>query len=237
MAGNHGAGATALAETVEKLSTLQNHIKRDPEAYSDEFLLQHKHYLAELEIFKLNPSSTAETFTALIGFLSHISSCYKQKLRDFPFQLVELLEEHADVLHSNVRQCIVQALFLMRNKGLLQPVPLLKVFFSLFRVRDKYLREMLFNHIVHDIKNINKEKKNDTVNRAIQTFMYNMLKDDSTIAAKKSLDVMIELYRRRVWVDDKTVNVIASAMLLGKTKLLVTALKFFLGANAGSYSI
>lgn len=27
-----------------------------------------------------------------------------------------------------------------------------------------------------------------------------MLKDDSEIAAKKSLDIMVELYRKRVWV-------------------------------------
>lgn len=31
-----------------------------------------------------------------------------------------------------------------------------------------------------------------------------MLKDDSEIAAKKSLDIMVVLYRKRVWVVRKT---------------------------------
>jgi protein SDA1 len=234
MSGGPGAGATGIAETVEKLATLQNLVKRDPDTYADEFKLQHQNFLAELEIFKLNPSSPADTFVALIHFLAHVSSPYRHQLAAFPRQLIELLTDQADVLHSNVRLSLAQALILMRNKGLLQPTPLLKAFFSLFRVKDKHLRDMLYNHIVHDIKNINKIKKDESANRAIQSFMYGMLKDESAIAAKKSLEVMVELYRRRVWVDEATINVIASALLLGKTKLLVVSLKFFLGIGSES---
>jgi hypothetical protein len=43
--------------------------------------------------------------------------------------------------------------------------------------------------------------------------MYTMLADEDTTAAKRSLDVMITLYRKRVWTDAKTVNVIATACL------------------------
>jgi len=43
--------------------------------------------------------------------------------------------------------------------------------------------------------------------------MYVMLKDEQSIAAKKSLEVMTELYRKRIWTDAKTVNVIATACL------------------------
>ena len=41
--------------------------------------------------------------------------------------------------------------------------------------------------------------------------MFTMLKDSHKIAAKTSLDVMIELYRKNVWRDAKTVNVIGTA--------------------------
>jgi hypothetical protein len=37
------------------------------------------------------------------------------------------------------------------------------------------------------------------MNRTLQNFMYTMLNDPSDIAAKKSLDVMIDLYRKRIW--------------------------------------
>lgn len=38
------------------------------------------------------------------------------------------------------------------------------------------------------------------LNKTIQNLVFTMLKDDSEIAAKKSLDIMVELYRKRVWV-------------------------------------
>merc|ERR1712038_1833659 len=56
-----------------------------------------------------------------------------------------------------------------------------------------------------------------------------MLKDSHAVAAKTSLEVMIELYKKNVWRDTKTVNVIATACFSETTKLMVTAVKFFLG--------
>lgn len=49
------------------------------------------------------------------------------------------------------------------------------------------------------------------LNTTMQNFMFTMLKDSHKIAAKTSLDVMIELYRKNVWRDAKTVNVIGTA--------------------------
>ena len=49
------------------------------------------------------------------------------------------------------------------------------------------------------------------LNTTMQNFMFTMLKDSNKIAAKTSLDVMVELYRKNVWRDAKTVNVIATA--------------------------
>ena len=40
---------------------------------------------------------------------------------------------------------------------------------------------------------------------------------------------MIELYRKSVWRDERTVNVISTACFSDVTKLAVTAIKFFLG--------
>lgn len=72
---------------------------------------------------------------------------------------------------------------------------------------------MVFNHIVADIRAVNHVHKDHKVNKSIQAFMYTMLADEDTTAAKRSLDVMITLYKKRVWVDAKTVNVIATACL------------------------
>merc|ERR1719357_1845318 len=58
-----------------------------------------------------------------------------------------------------------------------------------------------------------------------------MLKDSAAIAAKTLLDVMATLYRKNVWRDAKTVNVIATGCFSKETKILVTATKFFLGSD------
>jgi protein SDA1 len=53
-----------------------------------------------------------------------------------------------------------------------------------------------------------------------------MLKDSNSMAAKKSLDVMVELYKKNIWKDAKTVNVIASACLSDLSKVLDSTFNF-----------
>uniref|UniRef100_A0A8C0QZ71 Protein SDA1 n=1 Tax=Canis lupus dingo TaxID=286419 RepID=A0A8C0QZ71_CANLU len=98
-------------------------------------------------------------------------------------------------------------------------------------VLDPDLRMTLYTHIVTDIKNINAKHKNNKVNIVLQNFMYTMLRDSNATAAKISLDVMIELYKRNIWNDAKTVNVITTACFSKVTKILVAALTFFLGKD------
>lgn len=43
--------------------------------------------------------------------------------------------------------------------------------------------------------------------------MFDLLDSDSDLIARKALDVMVELYRRQVWTDARSVNVIAAACL------------------------
>jgi protein SDA1 len=55
-----------------------------------------------------------------------------------------------------------------------------------------------------------------------------MLQDQNESASRRSLNVMIELYKRRIWNDEKTVNVIAEAVFNSNAKIVVAASKFFL---------
>lgn len=134
-------------------------------------------------------------------------------------------------MDSELRMTLCKALIMLRNKDLISPSVLLELFFELFRCHDKLLRKTLYTHIVTDIKNINAKHKNNKVNSTLQNFMYTMLRDSNAIAAKMSLDVMIELYRRNIWNDAKTVNVITTACFSKVTKILVAALQFFLGKD------
>lgn len=99
----------------------------------------------------------------------------------------------------------------------------MSLFFTLFRTRDKQLRELLYTYIVTDIKNQNAKHKNNKLNKTLQSFMYTILQgqqqqqqqqqnnikiggrrtnseiSENSIAAKKSLDVCIELYKKGIW--------------------------------------
>lgn len=213
------------------LPQLQNLIKRDPHSYLEEFLQQYRHYQSNVQIFKLQPDKPNKELADLVMFLAQVGHCYLQHMSTFPQELSELLLAHHTVLEPDLRMTFCKALILLRNKNLISPSGLLELFFELLRCHDKLLRKTLYTHIVSDIKNINAKHKNNKVNTMLQNFMYTMLRDSNPIAAKISLDVMAELYKRNIWNDAKTVNVITTACFSKVTKILVGGLKFFLGKD------
>ncbi|KAI7868089.1 SDA1-domain-containing protein [Spinellus fusiger] len=217
------------------LPQLQNLIKRDPKSYEAEFLQQYRHFQSSLAIFCLKPDEEAKELSDLVMFLSHVLQCYPKETEGLPQQIVDILKEHCMVLHPEVRKVLVQALILLRHKGVLDNTLLLPLFFTLFKCKDKHLREQLYTHIVTDIKTSNIKTKNNKLNKTLQSFMFTMLEsaktgnsDENVIAAKKSVDVCIDLYNKNVWNDAKTVNVIAEACFSPVPKISVTAIKFFL---------
>ncbi|NP_775337.1 protein SDA1 homolog [Danio rerio] len=213
------------------LPQLQNLIKRDPKSYTEEFLQQYRHYQSNVEIFKHQPDKANKDLSELVMFLAQVGHCYLEELSDFPQQLTDLLLNYHTVLESDLRMTFCKALIMLRNKDLVSPTSLLGLFFELLRCHDKLLRKTLYTHIVTDIKNINAKHKNNKMKTTLQNFMYTMLRDSNPIAAKISLDVMVELYRRNIWNDAKTVNVITTACFSKVTKILVAGLKFFLGKD------
>uniref|UniRef100_A0AAQ6AQA9 Protein SDA1 n=1 Tax=Amphiprion ocellaris TaxID=80972 RepID=A0AAQ6AQA9_AMPOC len=202
------------------LPQLQNLIKRDPQSYVDEFLQQYRHYQSNVQIFKLQPDKSNKELAELVMFLAQVP------------ESLSTSHEHTSIKELIHRSTFcITALILLRNKDLIDPSGLLELFFELLRCHDKLLRKTLYTHIVTDIKNINAKHKNNKVNTTLQNFMYTMLRDSNPIAAKISLDVMVELYKRNIWNDAKTVNVITTACFSKVTKILVGGLKFFLGKD------
>ena len=211
------------------LPQLQNLIKRDPESYKEEFLQQMRHFNSTLQVFELTPAEFNENLHELIMFLAQVAKCYPEDLANYPQTLIDLLRKHSTVLNTDMRLSFCRALILLRHKDLLEPAVLLQLCFDLLRCQDKALRKFLKDHIVSDLKAVNSKHKDVRLNTTMQNFMFTMLKDSNKIAAKTSLDVMIELYRKNAWRDAKTVNVIGTACFSDITKLMVTAVKFFLG--------
>ena len=157
--------------------------------------------------------------------------------------MTTMLPSAALLLPRDIRKTCVSALILMRNKGALEPLRVLELFFRLMAVvPDKTLREILYKHMVNDIRNINKKgKRDDKVNRAIQSFLHRVVtthgqeqkqganeESATDIAAKRATDMVCELYRRQVWTDDRTVAILASAAVSKNTTVASRAMRFFL---------
>ena len=213
------------------LLSLQGKAKRDPEGYRDDVLMQLQHYNALHGLFMLKPGKDFREFADLVGFLAQVSASYKADIPAFHVGLIELLEKHYALLDPHLRRSLVSALILLRNRGSATAAELLPLFFKLFRCQDKQLRVMIFRHIVADVKGANKTRRNEALNRQVQNFLAAALKDENETAAKKALAVITELYRRNVWSDARTVNLVADACRHPSPKILVAALKFFLGQD------
>lgn len=212
----------------ENLPQLQNLIKRDAASYQEEFMQQYQHFLSTLEVFQLAPQQPNKTLDDLVIFMAQVAQCYPKILEDLPQQLIDLLRKHNTVLDNSMRMTLCRALILLRNKNLIAPTDLLELFFQLLRSQDKALRTFLENHIITDIKNMNAKHKNAKVNSSLQNFMFTMLKDNNKKAAKMSLDIMIELYKKNVWNDAKTVNVIATGCFSKLTKVSLVHIYSFI---------
>jgi len=219
------------------LPQLQNLIKRDADSYKDEFLQQYRHFESTLQVFELKPSDYNKSLDELVMFLAQVAKCYPEELSSYPQKLIGILSKNSTVLHPEMRMSLCKALILLRHKEILAPADLLQLFFELFKCQDKSLRTFLRDHIVNDLKNTNAKHKDVKLNSSMQNFMFKMINDSHHVAAKMALNIMIDLYKKNVWNDAKTVNVIASACYrknegkLEITKLTPMSLKFFLGAD------
>ena len=85
------------------LPQLQNCIKRDPDSYKDEFMLQFRHFESLLDVVKINPSSPDKKFEELVMFIAQVCSSYPEDLKELPNSLMTLLKMYATVLDPDVR--------------------------------------------------------------------------------------------------------------------------------------
>ena len=223
--------STKSARQPLTLPMLQNLMKRDPLGYVDEFRRRYRHFQSVLALQREQPSADAKEMVANVNFISAVSPCFPKDAAELPAQLAGLLEEQHDALDSSLRAALFQALVLLRNRGMLKALELLQLCFRLFRCRDKGLRAKVIGHVLADLKLINLKHKDLALNRSLQNYVITMLSDASSSAAKHSLNVMIQMYRRGIWRDAKTVNVVAGALFCPHPRLRVAALHFLLGAH------
>lgn len=218
---------------------LQNVVRRDPESYHEEFLQQYSHYESLRDLYLINPtgvdSNSTTEFIDLIGFMSAVCNCYPKETANFPNELKEiLLNNHRD-LTPELREKIIQCLTMLRNKDIISAEMLIQTIFPLLTTNNagqqvKQMRKQIYATLVALLKSVNTGTKNQKLNKSTQALLFNLLeqRDNQGLWATK---LTRELWRRGIWDDSRTVEIMTQAALHPDVKVAVAGAKFFLGAD------
>uniref|UniRef100_A0A804HTC1 Protein SDA1 n=1 Tax=Musa acuminata subsp. malaccensis TaxID=214687 RepID=A0A804HTC1_MUSAM len=105
----------------------------------------------------------------------------------------------------------------------------LELFMDIQILGDRTLRKLAFSHVVDNIQRMNQKHKNEAKNRKLQNILFLMLQGEEEQRAKRSLVILCDLHRRRVWFDDRTANAICTACFHSSSRIMISALSFLLG--------
>ncbi|SOV05853.1 related to SDA1 - required for normal organization of the actin cytoskeleton and required for passage through Start [Ustilago sp. UG-2017a] len=177
----------------DNLPALQNLLKRQPEAYVEEFSAQWNHYQSLRSIFAsdLDASTAlvgiasggirinkgqASKFVSLISFVTQLAPSYPEITRDLPGHLSDLLLNHYSALSPDIRGACLRSLILLRNRDVITSEQLLQTLFPLLSVTTSAsVRTSVQATILQDIKNANAKTKNHRLNRVVQGLLFGIV--------------------------------------------------------------
>ncbi|PHH71651.1 hypothetical protein CDD82_6391 [Ophiocordyceps australis] len=227
----------ALEKLDADFASLQYKIRSDPRSYKKNFFDQWQQYESQRELFLTSPTTATgeliESFRQLIDLVAHVADCYADDTRTFAQDLKEILTRHHAVLHPDLREKIVGSLLLLRRKDMVDSADVLTTLFPILVASpSKSMRELLFSKILSDMRNSNSKSINHPLNRTIQTVLYNLVTADRTSPrALWAVKLTRELWKRQIWTEAKPVNVMKEACLADNEKVVLGAVRFFLGGD------
>ncbi|CAO1619913.1 unnamed protein product [Parajaminaea phylloscopi] len=199
----HRSQARGLLNT-SNLPALQNLLKRDPEAYTDEFKQQWNHYQSLRAIYAANIGATdafgaaalgtdvasagvtgnkmakehEDRFRELLAFVTQLVPSYPVITAGFPKDLSELLIKHHASLSPDLRHSAVRSIVLLHNKDVIDSEEMLRTLFPLLSITtSSVLRSLIQSTILTDIKNANAKSKNHRLNRVVQGLLFGVIED------------------------------------------------------------
>ncbi|KAL1642953.1 Severe Depolymerization of Actin [Diplodia intermedia] len=227
----------ALEKVEADLANLQYKVRRDPSSYEDDFRRQYNQYEIFRDVFMQDPTSRDEnglvSLRDHVDFVSHCADCYPKLTATLPDDLINLLTTHHAVLETELRDKLVGSLVLLRNKDVIDSPRLLNTLFPiLVATPSKTFRSLLFSKILSDLRSSNAKTTNHRLNRIMQTVLFNLLTSDRT--SPKGLwavKITRELWKRQIWTDAKTVEIMKEASLSENEKVIIGGVRFFLGGD------
>ncbi|KAK7202966.1 SDA1-domain-containing protein [Myxozyma melibiosi] len=232
-----GRGTVGESQIID-LQVLQDRIRRQPESHKDEFLGQYQHYQSLKEILNLNPSGFGETeqFMKQINLIAHVCVVYPSETKDFADDLGEMLVNHHTAIAVELREKMVQSLVQLTNRQVITEERLIQILFPLLpTTNSKVFRKDIYTTLVRLLKNANKNTRAPKLNKSVQTLLFTLLESsDGPAAAPDGLwaaKLTRELWRRSIWDDARSVEIMKIAALHGNTKVSIAGVNFFLGED------
>ena len=213
---------------IRNLPILQDKINRDKTSYKEEFYKILKIFKEQFEILLLFPNKNIKNFKELLLFFSHISNSFPNELEFIRRDLPQIISDNYLIIPHEMRLSIVDSLNLLQKKNLLSPLITIPLFFNLIKCNDKILRKKVTDFIISNLKNINENHKNSEINKKIQNLCEKLLRDSNQKLARKTLNIMIILYKKKIWNDSRLINCIANAITIKDIKMANAICLFFL---------
>lgn len=94
-------------------------------SYKADFERQYEQYQTIYHIFLQNATTDENSLVSLreyIDFVSHVADCYPDLTSQFPEDLIDLLNKHHAILEAELREKVVGALVLLKNKDVIDSV-------------------------------------------------------------------------------------------------------------------
>lgn len=215
------------------VAVLQERCRKDPESYRAEYLAQHNHFLALLASATLRPSEASSRLPDMASFVASTAPLFGTKVAaEIADPIVELLSLSAPALEPNIRRSLVRTLALLRARGVVESSVVIPLFFRLLGCEDKQLRRMLQGHIVSDVKRM--QASGDTAKRGLQAYLYGIVEEPNEVLVKRSMHVLVDLFRRRIWNDARTANVVGSCVFHESMPVAMVAANFLLDSESKS---
>ncbi|KAJ8903954.1 hypothetical protein NDN08_000485 [Rhodosorus marinus] len=213
------------------LQELQSSCRRDPDSYRTEFLTQYGQFQALVASTELRPSMESKQLENLSSFMAHVSSAYPIEGRKAADHHIRLLKEYGASMHHDLRRSLVKSTTIMYRKDAISIESMVPVLFQLLSVRDKELRKSISASIISSLQHANKKHRNEAVVKSLQKFMYKTIEGSDVALVKRSVGLSIELFRRQIWCDEKTANVIGSAVFHPSPEVMIIAARFVLDSE------
>ncbi|RYH32041.1 hypothetical protein EON65_01415 [archaeon] len=216
---------------ITSLATLQIVIKKDPASYYDDFLRQYQHFVHEVELYKLRPLSSTETLVSLADFLNHTIIHYPKEVKEYFSTIFQMIEKQADQFEPTMRLKFFQSLMMTYKYAEINSIVVIKLAFQTFNIFDKTLTRVLYDFIYKEIKYNSKTKVNLAFIRELQGYCYEILESSTGKVCKKMIEVVNEVYRKKIWIDAKTINIVVSGCYHQDHSVVQACIQFLLGID------